>query len=322
MADLENGIRVSEKLRRDSYDRLVRYVMAAFLLLSASGWVLSTCALVSTYRGPRMLLLLGASCWMLMAFLAFLTVRGTLWPVTALCAVALVARFFSLLSPKLQEFGGGTSAQLLDGLILLTFLLWAAVRRTVTYSRHRGLRVLFVVAVAGSALIQLPGGYESARARLEQIFCKPDPIEHDVGRKLGVLEFETVSGETITLGDPGRVYMVDFWSPNCGPCIEEMPELARLQRELAGSPHASVILATTGKAGARLSEPVMSKLGETHFVTSSDRQLVRLGVSSFPTKLFLRDGILLDVVVGAQEDTYRFCKDKLESLAAEKRRNP
>jgi len=40
-----------------------------------------------------------------------------------------------------------------------------------------------------------------------------------------------IQGPSVMEWTPGRVYVVDFWSPWCGPCHAAIPGLARLQRE-------------------------------------------------------------------------------------------
>ena len=44
-------------------------------------------------------------------------------------------------------------------------------------------------------------------------------------------------GETLHLADlKGQVLVVNFWATWCGPCVQEMPTLAKLQADYAGQP--------------------------------------------------------------------------------------
>jgi len=48
-------------------------------------------------------------------------------------------------------------------------------------------------------------------------------------------EFVTIKGEHIRLQElRGHPVLVTFWASDCRACIEEMPDLARLYRELSG----------------------------------------------------------------------------------------
>lgn len=51
-----------------------------------------------------------------------------------------------------------------------------------------------------------------------------------IGQKAGDFVLPAASGETISLASQrGRVVLINFWATWCGPCQEELPELARLQ---------------------------------------------------------------------------------------------
>src|SRR5262245_53253144 len=43
-----------------------------------------------------------------------------------------------------------------------------------------------------------------------------------------------LQGEEVKAFEPGKVYVVEFWSTSCGPCIAFMPHLAELQKRYKG----------------------------------------------------------------------------------------
>ena len=51
-------------------------------------------------------------------------------------------------------------------------------------------------------------------------------------RRAPEVEFMTLHGKTLKTSDLlGKVVLVNFWSTDCIPCVHEMPELARVQRQ-------------------------------------------------------------------------------------------
>jgi thioredoxin 1 len=74
----------------------------------------------------------------------------------------------------------------------------------------------------------------------------------------------------------GELTMVDFWATWCGPCRMIAPIVEQLAETYAGQ-------VTVGKLD----------------VDSNPRTAAQFGVRSIPTILFLRDGKVVDTVVGA-----------------------
>lgn len=48
------------------------------------------------------------------------------------------------------------------------------------------------------------------------------------------IQLSLLDGRTLTLGElRGRPLVLAFWSPTCAPCVEELPDLVQLYRELS-----------------------------------------------------------------------------------------
>jgi thioredoxin 2 len=76
-----------------------------------------------------------------------------------------------------------------------------------------------------------------------------------------------------------RLVLVDLWAPWCGPCRMVAPVLERLAQDLAGD----------------------VKVVKVN-VDTSPQVAQRFDARSIPMLLFMRDGTLVDTVVGAQPD--------------------
>lgn len=73
--------------------------------------------------------------------------------------------------------------------------------------------------------------------------------------------FTDLEGRELTLGDlRGKVLLVNLWSKGCVPCRKEMPDLARLQRDLSGDGFAVVALPME-KRDAGSSRKILDKWG-------------------------------------------------------------
>jgi thioredoxin 2 len=79
--------------------------------------------------------------------------------------------------------------------------------------------------------------------------------------------------------DISRLVLVDLWAPWCGPCRIVAPILQKLAREFAGS----------------------LKVVKVH-IDGSPAISQRFNASSIPMLVFLRDGAIVDTVIGAQPE--------------------
>lgn len=76
--------------------------------------------------------------------------------------------------------------------------------------------------------------------------------------------------------DSGKLFMVDFWAPWCGPCLAIAPSVEELATEYEGR-------AAIGKVN----------------IDENQEIALEYGIRSIPTLLFFRGGELIDHVVGA-----------------------
>lgn len=85
--------------------------------------------------------------------------------------------------------------------------------------------VLFVVIAISSALI----GVYFALDRLE-----PQTPDSSASNALFAMTLSDAQGRSQPLAQwQGKILVVNFWATWCPPCVEEMPELVDLQKEMA-----------------------------------------------------------------------------------------
>ncbi len=90
---------------------------------------------------------------------------------------------------------------------------------------------------------------------------------------------EATDADFAQVTDTSRLVLVDLWAPWCGPCRMVAPILEKLSRDFAGS----------------------LKVVKVN-VDGSPATSQRFAASSIPMLVFLRDGDVVDTVIGAQPE--------------------
>src|SRR5579864_3074856 len=81
---------------------------------------------------------------------------------------------------------------------------------------------------------------ETRRVCSAPCFLHPDYLAAD--RRAPDFALKDMRGNTVTLeGLRGKVVLLNFWSKTCGPCLEEMPELAEFTKVLRDRPDVVVL---------------------------------------------------------------------------------
>jgi thiol-disulfide isomerase/thioredoxin len=75
--------------------------------------------------------------------------------------------------------------------------------------------------------------------------------------------FTGPDGKSLKLADlKGQVVVVNFWATWCGPCKEEMPSLAALQKDLAGQPFKVVAISVDRDQDIPAAQAFLKKNGD------------------------------------------------------------
>lgn len=86
-------------------------------------------------------------------------------------------------------------------------------------------------------------------------------LVHAEPRPLPDIAFQDGEGRPLKLsGWKGRVVLINLWATWCAPCRKEMPDLARLQREL-GSDQFEVVAISVDRKGAEASSTFLKETG-------------------------------------------------------------
>lgn len=126
-------------------------------------------------------------------------------------------------------------------------------------------------------------------------------VSSDTASATLTLRFKNEAGQWVTLDQPGVLYLVDFWTIGCRPCLVEMPELIELEDEFAGDARVQFISVATQERSAATARKQLEAHGirPNRVFVDADDWFNRLQIDSWPTKLLIRDGKVLRVASGA-----------------------
>ena len=120
------------------------------------------------------------------------------------------------------------------------------------------------------------------------------------GSMVAPFELTTLDGNVVKSSElAGKVVLVNFWATWCGPCKEEMPSLARLQKQL--DPAQFVMMTVTTDLQRKGIAHFLSQLGVSLPVLFDEDQEVSRSfmVRGLPTTFVIaRDGTLVGRAVG------------------------
>ena len=120
------------------------------------------------------------------------------------------------------------------------------------------------------------------------------------GSMAAPFELTTLEGKVVRSSElVGKVVLVNFWATWCGPCKEEMPSLARLQKQL--DPAQFALLTVTTDLQRQGIAHFLSRLGVSLPVLFDEDQDVSRSfmVRGLPTTIVIaRDGALVGRAVG------------------------
>lgn len=127
-------------------------------------------------------------------------------------------------------------------------------------------------------------------------------LVHEKSKPLADLQFQDETGKPLRLSDwKGRVVLINLWATWCAPCRKEMPELAKLQKEL-GSVEFEVVAISVDRKGAEASAAFLKEAGADNlnlYIDPTTRVVNDVRSSGLPaTILVSREGRELGRILG------------------------
>ena len=152
-----------------------------------------------------------------------------------------------------------------------------------------------------------------------------EPVsQYTVADEGTVVDFDTtdLDGNPVSMSDifaQHDVTMINIWATWCGPCVNEMPELANLNRELADKNCAIVGILSdeTDEATLADAKEILENAGADFTVVIAPENLGDIvPFQAYPTSYFIdsQGRVIGDPIVGAYPDRYAAKID--ETLAA------
>jgi peroxiredoxin len=175
---------------------------------------------------------------------------------------------------------------------------WAAL------ASQLGFVVVAALFVYGFVAVTKEG--ETRRVCSAPCFLHPDYMAAD--RKAPNFALKDMRGATVTLESlRGKVVILNFWTKTCGPCLEEMPEIAELAKVVRDRPDVVVLTVSVDDGPEDVKPTLQTVLREEPpfgVLFDPDAKVVReeYGTRLFPETWFIdKRGVIRARFDGARE---------------------
>ena len=178
---------------------------------------------------------------------------------------------------------------------------------------------IVVAALMVYAFVGVSKEGEARRVCSAACFLRPDYMGAE--RRAPDFSLKDLDGRTVTLESlRGKVVVLNFWTKTCGPCLEEMPELADLAKILRDRPDVAVVTITVDEGPDDVKPTLQTVLRDPPpFAVLFDPESTvvgsKYGTRLFPETWFIdKRGVIRTRFDGAREWTNPLVVDYIDSL--------
>jgi peroxiredoxin len=159
--------------------------------------------------------------------------------------------------------------------------------RKATMTLGRALQTAFIAVAAFAVYSFVAAAKDGENRRVCASLCHLKPAYAARNRTAPDFELASLDGGKIRLSDyRGKTVVLNFWTKNCRPCLEEMPSLAQLASSLRGRSDVVVLAVSTDETVEDARSTLRSVLGtDAPFATVVDPESAVVA-GKFGTKLY------------------------------------
>jgi thiol-disulfide isomerase/thioredoxin len=147
-------------------------------------------------------------------------------------------------------------------------------------------------------------------------------VIHAQRKTLGAFTFKDANGKDVDLSAwKGRVVLLNLWATWCTPCRKEMPDIAKLQKEL-GSTDFEVVALSVDRKGLEASQAFLKDIGADNLKAYTDQpssSLAAIQALGLPASILIdRKGQEAARILGPAEWASPEAQTMIKALIAEK----
>jgi thiol-disulfide isomerase/thioredoxin len=181
------------------------------------------------------------------------------------------------------------------------------------------LAFVVVAALFAYGFVSVSKEGETRRVCSAPCFLHPDYMAAE--RRAPAFALKDLRGNTVTLESMrGKVVVLNFWTKTCGPCLEEMPEIAELAKVVRDRPDVAVVTVSVDDGPDDVKPTLQTVLrGEPPFDVLFDPESTtvreKFGTRLFPETWFIdKEGVIRARFDGAREWASPLVVDYIDAL--------